>query len=112
MVLATSSRVPTTQIRIVFDCAAKQAEESLNDSLMSGPDLMSSLVGVLTRLRRTRGISGRHQIDFPPSLSKPYRLRCFTISMGATWESASRSTTLPDVGTYLWRYVIFTSLLR
>ena len=40
------------KIRIVFDCAAKQAGESLNDSLMSGPDLMNSLVSVLTTFRK------------------------------------------------------------
>ena len=40
------------KIRIVFDCAAKQTAESLKDSLMSVPDLMNSLVGVLTRFRK------------------------------------------------------------
>ena len=39
------------KLRIVFDCAAKLMEVFLNDVLLQGPDLLNSLVGVLTRFR-------------------------------------------------------------
>ena len=39
------------KLRIVFDCAAKHEGTSLNSVLMSGPDIMNSIVGVLTRFR-------------------------------------------------------------
>ena len=39
------------KLRIVFDCAAKFMDSSLNDALMRGPDLLNNLVGVLTRFR-------------------------------------------------------------
>ena len=41
-----------SKVRIVFDCAAKWRGVSFNDMLMQGPDLVSSLVGVLFRFRR------------------------------------------------------------
>ena len=40
------------KLRIVFGCAAKRMGFSLNDALSQGPDLMNSLVEVLTRFRK------------------------------------------------------------
>ena len=39
------------KVRIVFDCAAKCNDVSLNDKVLPGLDLTNSLVGVLSRFR-------------------------------------------------------------
>ncbi|XP_026224932.1 uncharacterized protein LOC113168143 [Anabas testudineus] len=40
------------KIRVVFDCSAKFEGVSLNDHLLTGPELTSTLVGVLCRFRK------------------------------------------------------------
>lgn len=40
------------KIRVVFDCAASCQGASLNTQLLSGRDLTSTLIGVLTRFRK------------------------------------------------------------
>ncbi len=40
------------KIRVVFDCSARFHETSLNDHLLTGPDLTNTLVGVLCRIRK------------------------------------------------------------
>lgn len=41
------------KMRVVFDCAATFQGTSLNDQLVQGPDLTISLVGVVTRFRKS-----------------------------------------------------------
>lgn len=40
------------KLRVVFDGSAKFNGMSLNNTLLTGPDLIKSLVGVLCRFRR------------------------------------------------------------
>ena len=40
------------KIIVVFDCSAQFAGKSLNQELLTGPDLTNSIIGVLTRFRQ------------------------------------------------------------
>ena len=61
------------KVRMVFDCAARCQGVSLNDTLLSGPDLTNSLIGVLMRFRLdqvafTADINGMfHQVKVRPA---------------------------------------------
>lgn len=63
------------KIRVVFDCAATFQGTSLNSQLLQGPNLTSSLIGMLTRLRQEptafmSDIEGMfHQVRVPAEYS-------------------------------------------
>ena len=40
------------KVRVVYDCAAKYKQASLNEQLLQGPDEANHLVGVLSRFRQ------------------------------------------------------------
>lgn len=60
------------KMRVVFDCGASYQGTTLNEQLLQGPDMTSSLVGVLTRFRQERVAimadveSMFHQVKVPP----------------------------------------------
>lgn len=60
------------KLRVVFDCGASFQGKSLNEQLLQGPDLTSSLIGVVTRFRKEAVVimadieSMFYQVRVPP----------------------------------------------
>ena len=53
------------KLRVVFDCSAKHRGTSLNEHLLSGPDMINNLTGVLIRFRQ-------HQIALMCDIEKMF----------------------------------------
>ena len=73
-----------TKIRVVFDCAAKLHLVSLNDKLISGPDLMNNLIGIVIRFRKEKIVLvtnvGQmfHQVKVTPEHQDALRFLCWS----------------------------------
>ena len=65
--------------RVVFDAAAKYRGSSLNENLLKGPDLLSSLIGIILRFRINEFAVIRdidqmfHQVNVPTTDRDPLR---------------------------------------
>ena len=69
------------KVRVVFDCAARFRNTSLNDQLLQGPDLTNSLVRVLLRFRQERiGISADIEKMFHQVRVSPQDTHAFSFS--------------------------------
>ena len=53
------------KIRIVFDCAAKSQNKSLNDNLLKGPDMYNNLISILWKFRH-------HKIAFTGDIKEMF----------------------------------------
>ncbi|XP_071111155.1 uncharacterized protein [Haliotis cracherodii] len=82
------------KVRVVFDAAASYLGTSLNDKLMTGPDLVNSLFGILQRFRLfevaiAADIEGMyHQVGVPKEDSEALRF---------LWKSDLKTPGPPDV---------------
>ena len=43
-----------SKIRVVFDCSTELNVSSINEELLTGPDLANKLVGILTKFRENK----------------------------------------------------------
>ncbi|PFX17886.1 hypothetical protein AWC38_SpisGene17772 [Stylophora pistillata] len=86
--------------RAVFDCAAKHKGTSLNDQLLTGPDLTNSIVGVLMRSREEQvALSADiecmlHQVRVVPSkiTKNPGRKAVAKLMLNSFWGKFGQQT--------------------
>ena len=82
------------KIRVVFDCSAKFGGKSLNVCLLTGPDLINSLVGVLLRFRKERVAFQADIKKMFPQFSIPKEQRDLVRYL---WWKNGDTTTTPTV---------------
>ncbi|KAF4531529.1 hypothetical protein B566_EDAN019551, partial [Ephemera danica] len=67
------------KVRVVFDCACQSQKVSLNSQLLTGPDIVNSLIGVLLRFRQYAYVvtadveSMFHQVKVPENDRDAFR---------------------------------------
>jgi len=102
----------TDKIRVVFDCATTNKGVALNNVLLLGPDLTSSLVGVLLRFRQKQiGIMGDIEAMFHQVKSAQGRPGLFTFLLVAKWKSEQQADCIQNGSTSFW-YCDVTKLLQ
>ena len=100
------------KVRVVFDCPAKFHGESLNDSLLQGPDLTNSLLDVLLRFRE-------HSVAFTADIEAMfYQVRVpeddrdfFEVPLVAVWRPLQKPCDIQNDCAPVWR-VFFPKLCK
>lgn len=95
------------KIRVVFDCSAKCEGTSLNDHLLTGPDLTNTRTGVLCRFHQ-------HQIANNCNVEKMFHRFHVTpedrdflrFLWWGKWEHNKRAQRIPDASSHIWSSII------
>ena len=90
------------KVKVVFDCAAKYKDTSLNDNLIRGPDFMNSLIGVLMRIRKERvALVADVEAMFHQVFVKPSHVDALRFFVVVKWGNRPRTRCGHNVGSYL-----------
>ncbi len=95
------------KLRVVFDCSAKFCGISLNDTLLTGPDLINSLVGVLCRFRKELvAVTCDIEKMFHKFLVPPEKTQLPKFFMVGGWRLGERASRLSYGSPSLRRYIV------
>ena len=91
------------KIRVDYDYSAKHKGVLLNDCLITGPDLITSIVGILIRFRKEPVVFMCDVTKMFPQFQVPENLRdCLRFLWWKDGEHYPASSTHADVSTSLW----------